>query len=536
MSASRRQAPRARFGKASSEELLLSGAFVLLGCAVLAGLLASGHILTGGENQVAADQLQYLSWIVSSSSNWTIGNLWTIPGQNGSSFVQPGFLVSGLLARAGLSPIVSFQIWKPFALLAVTAGFVLYVRRLVQGGGPRTVALALAFFGLTPVGAVAGWGQLAGGWRAQLEFAAGELFAGGWIWGYMMTAIAVALIPLGLLACERALSQERWQRWTLIGSVCALFCSWLQPWQGAELAGAVILCAFVAPGRPSFRTLGRRHGAVVIAAFAPLVYYRWLAGSDPAWQLAADANNSIKLWSVWVWVAAFSPFLLAVPAWLSRPTDWQETALRLVPALMVAEYFAIAVTKSGTFPFHAVQGMGLFMAILTVWSGLKFRSAVWWGAHKWVVASIVFLLCVPGTLHRINLMRLEVHRSAQPYFLTEGENAALTQLAHNAPPGGVLAPIKFALSVPGRTGRAVWVGQISWTPNFRERVAVAEAFFKGKLRGSLARDFVTKTKASFLLSDCGHRTDLTPILGRELIEREQRFGCATLYTVRRPPS
>lgn len=183
---------------------------MIVGCSVLAALLARGHALTGGENAVAADQLQYLSWIVSSSKTIAINSLWSIPAQTGSWFVHPGFSLSGFLVRAGFDPIVAFQLWKPASLSMICIGFALYVRRLLPAGGARTAGLALALFGLSPAGALLGWNRLASGHglQSQLEFAAGEVFAPSWQWGYMMTAIAVALMVLGLLAAEAALRPD----------------------------------------------------------------------------------------------------------------------------------------------------------------------------------------------------------------------------------------------------------------------------------------------------------------------------------------
>lgn len=531
-------APRNRFGgdsraRVDAREILLGAVFAVLGCAVLAALLASGHILTGGENQVAADQLQYLSWIVSSSKTGVIENLWTIPAQTGGHFVGPGFLLSGLLVRVGVDPIIAYQVWKPVAIALLVSGFALYVRRLIRGRGPRAVALALALFGLSPVGALTGWGRLSGGWRAKLEFAAGEIFAGGWIWGYMMTAIAVALVPLGLLASEKALRSDSPKRWVALASVAALTCSWLQPWQGAELVIAIVASGLLASGGHSRRHLFARHGGVVLAGVVPLIYYKLLSSSDPSWRLAGEANNAIGLWPPVVWVAAFAPFVLALPAWLTRPSDWQEWALRIVPLAMLAEYFLIAVTKTGTFPFHAVQGMGLFMAILTVKSGLAIRDRSWWAARRWLLFSVLFILCVPGTLHRLNLMRLELHRSAQPYFLTEGEDHALDHLDRIDGAGGVLAPIKAALVVPSRTGRPVWTGQISWTPDFRSRVAASEALFNGELSVERSRDLVTASGARFVYADCGHQGDLSGLVADGTLKRPTTFGCARVFEVRK---
>lgn len=509
-------------------EILLGLLYAALSCAIVAALLSTGRELTGGENQVAADQLQYLSWIVSSAKHGTINNLWTIPAQGSSHFVEPGFFVSGLLHRAGLGVIPSYQLWKLVSIPLLVIAFAAYVRRLLPPGGARAAGLALALFGLSPVGALVGWGSLHGGWRAQIEFAAGEMFAPGWMWGYMMTGVAVALVPLVLLGSARALTTDLWKRWTALACAGAFLCSWLQPWQGAEIVGAVLACSVLAPGRPSLRVVASRHSLIVVSGMIPLVYYRWLASTDRFWELAGQANNSIPHWSPWVWIAAMGPFVVALPALLKKPADWQETALRAVPVIMLAEYAVIAAFGVGTFAFHAIQGIVLFLAILAVQSALIWRDAPWWGRHRWLAIGLCAIMCIPGAAHRLNLMRLEIHRSAQPYFFEDGERQAVEQLATAAGPGGVLAPIKAGLSVPGWSGRPVWVGQISWTHDYRRRVADAEALFKGRLDRTSARRLVLGSGARFLYSDCGHPFDLRSQLDG-LIVGVTDHGCARIY-------
>lgn len=514
-------------------ELLLCAGYAGVSFAVLAALIASGNELTGGENAVAADQLQYLSWIESASRSITIDSLWSIPAQAGSAFLHPGFLGSGLLHRAGLGIIPAYQAWKPVSILLICLAFVLFVRRALPAGGPRTAGLAIALFGLSPAGAILGWNSLARGGtlQSQLEFVAGELFAPSWQWGYMMTAIAVALMLLGLLSAERVLADGASRRIRVGAAALAFLCSWLQPWQGAELIGAVVLCDMLLPGVRGRGAALLRHVPMLAAGVIPLAYYRWLAGSEDVWRIAGEANNGIELWSAPAWILGVGVYVPCLIALRRRPLDWQQAAVRVVPGLMLAQYALIAAFELGTFPFHAIQGMGVFLAVLLVEAMLMVRDRTWWRGHVPVAVMLCAVLCLPGTAHRLNLLRLDIKRSAQPYFLDPGERAVLDALVADQRPGGVLAPIKAALSVPGHTGREVWVGQISWTPNFRERVASAEDLFNGRLSDSAAVELVRGSGARFLYADCGHRADLTGAL-RGLLASKRQLGCATLYEVR----
>ena len=140
----------------------------------------------------------------------------------------------------------------------------------------------------------------------------------------------------------------------------------------------------------------------------------------------------------------------------------------------------------------------------------------------------VVFLTLPGIGYRLNLTRIEVHEGGQPYFFHAGESAAFDYLERLPKPGGVLAPVYSGLAVPYRTGRHTWVGQFSYTPNFRRRAAQAEALFMGELDRSRAVQLVRDSGARFLYADCQKRTDLERLL-RPYLRSVHRFGCATVY-------
>jgi hypothetical protein len=87
--------------------------------------------------------------------------------------------------------------------------------------------------------------------------------------------------------------------------------------------------------------------------------------------------------------------------------------------------------------------------------------------------------------------------------------------------------------LPSKTGREVWVGALSWTPHWDERVRVTRRLFETGMPAADARRFVRSTGARFIFVDCrpGLRNleaDLRPLL-----EEVRRYGCATLYVLRR---
>jgi len=102
-------------------------------------------------------------------------------------------------------------------------------------------------------------------------------------------------------------------------------------------------------------------------------------------------------------------------------------------------------------------------------------------------------------------------------------------------PGGVLAPAYDGHMLPYKTGREVYVGALSWTPDWDLRVRLTQRLFEQGMRVPQARHFVRATGARFVFTDCrpGLR-DLEADL-RPLIESVRRFDCATLYVLRRHP-
>jgi hypothetical protein len=149
-------------------------------------------------------------------------------------------------------------------------------------------------------------------------------------------------------------------------------------------------------------------------------------------------------------------------------------------------------------------------------------------------AAGVLLLTLPGVAHKLNLIRIEVHKGGQPYFVEPGEEHALAWLARSPAPGAVMAPIYSGNLIPYRTGRRTWVGETSWTPHFDRRREQAAQLFSGRLSRPAAVRLVRSSGVRFLFADCLKRADLEPLLRPEL-RSVRRFGCASVYQLRSPP-
>jgi hypothetical protein len=505
--------------------VVLSG----LSLVVLAALLTKGRALTGADGVLASDQLQYFTWIREASEHGLIGNRYDFAPDD-RTFLHPGFLISGVVhAVTGLSVPVTFLLWKPVAVALTFAGALVYARRLLPAGGAQRVALVLILFAVMPASALVAWSNWGGNPRQYtFDFISGEMWSGQYLWGYLMTAIAVFLIPLVLLGVERW-RRERRTRTLVLCTVGALIVCWLQPWQGATLALVVIAAELIswrrAGGRPS-AALFAIPGAVAV----PGLYYWALSNWDPAWELASESNaaGSQPTWSWPWWAIALTLAPLAIPAALAyreRAVDWQQVAVRVWPFAALAVY----VLPIGTFPYHSFQGLAIPLSILAVQGVLM----VWPRPRVGLVVAALFVMTIPGIAHKLEVAVNSVRAAGDPYFVFSGEQQAMDWLERDPRPGGVLAPAYGGHMLPYKSGREVYVGALSWTPDWEERVADTQRLFEGAPDGPWARAFVRRTGARFIFVDCRPGLlDLAPVL-ENAVEDVHRFGCASVYVLRR---
>jgi hypothetical protein len=333
----------------------------------------------------------------------------------------------------------------------------------------------------------------------MLDFAGGEAWLGAQLWGYSFSAIAIGLIPLGLIAWERSRLGDGPRMFAAAVS-CAVLVSWMQPWQGATLAGivgATEVVMFLRSGRRWDGGLVLRLLTFLVAAALPLIYYFVLSKTDPAWELAGIANNFPR-WPLWVLFLTLAP--LAVPAAFAfGRSSWGDAgsiALRLWPVAALAVYFA----PVGTFPFHAIQGIQIPLAVLAI---IAVRERL--GDRpipKLAAVAAVVLLVVPGLVYRFDQMRMSVRTGAQPFFLTDSERGALGWLERNPQSGGVMTVPSLGPVVPAWTGRQTWLGAGSWSPDYPIRRDLLIGLFQGKLTPAQARQLVVRPGAGFLLADC----------------------------------
>jgi hypothetical protein len=537
------------------EAVLLAGLAAWAAVPLVLLLVHAGHIharftgadgLIGADGVLGADQLQYLAWARDASTHGGLASDLFSFSQGGHVYLQPMFAVTAALYRLGLSLPLAYLLWKAVGVLALGLAAVAWARRFFDDQvAARAAAVIISLFLCTPVTALFSWTQWASGsFRFSLYLVGDELLAADKLWGYVPSALGLALVPVALLATERALHPEPRRagsplrarrdpvvvrprpgpglpqpvavRPLLLAALAALVASWLHPWQGITL---VLICVALAV----LRRL--RHWAALavpaIGAGLPLLYYYLLSHHDPAWKLASHYEVISRLPAL-VLLAGFGPLALIAACGVRRPDgDLGEQALLLWVGACVVTYFV-----NDSFAPHALQGLSLPLAILAVrgWQRLRLPAVLGVAA--------VALITIPGlAFNARKFVRTAKSTKLVQYYLPQSDADALDWIAAHGPPGGILAPTPFAAVVPSQTGRPVWVGHGYWSRDYSVQAQEVDRLFGGRMRAPQAGAFVDSTKARILVSDCRHQADLSRLLGTRVGATHQ-FGCARVYVLK----
>jgi hypothetical protein len=471
---------------------------------------------------LGADQLQYLAWARNAAAHGGLASDLFSFSQGGHVYLQPMFAVTAGLYRLGVSLPLAYLLWKPLGIVVLLLAAVAWARRFFASQlGARTAVVVLSLFFFTPLAALYSWTQWAGSsFRFQLYLLGDELLAADKLWGYVPSALGVALVPVALLATERALDPGRGRGVAIgplaVAAMASLFASWLHPWQGITLG-------LIYVGLAVLRRL--RHWPALalpaIAAALPLLYYYLLSHHDPAWQLASHHEVIPRLSAV-VLLAGFGPLALAAAVGVRRPDGVViEQALLLWVGACVITYFV-----NDSFAPHAFQGLSLPLAVLAVrgWRRLRLPAVL--------AVAAVALVTIPGlAFNARKFVRTASSDKLVQYYLPPPDARALDWVNAHAPAGGILAPTPFAAVVPSQTGRPVWVGHGYWSENYPEQAREVDRLFSGRMTASASQAFVASTGASILVSDCRHPADLRRRLGPRLAA-VHTFGCARVYLLR----
>jgi hypothetical protein len=477
-------------------------------------VVVNGRVWTGTDGVYIVDQMQYLAWIRDASNHVLASNLFVLR-PTPHDYFQPAVLLSGAITALGVAPWLTLLLWKPVAVVAGFWAARTYINRSLVGLWQRRAGLLLLlFFGcFTPILGTIG--------------VLGDLFPGFLSWGYTFGLIALAAMVGGLLTYDRALHQRRvaWLPGLLGGAA-----SMLHPWQG-ELLILLVIAAELVVGRtvPITRRRIELAALTIVLTGLPLVYYVILTRADFVWHLAREASkHSFPLGSI---VIAIVPLLLpALLAYRKRPRTFLAAATRCWPVAAFGVYF-LSGTGAAATPLHAFQGITFPLSVLTI-EGLR-RLAWRRLAHPRRVAVIAIAVAtIPATGYELyNAAKLAAPTDGNGNFITSGESRALSYLASDPAPGGVITQGYLGALVPGVTGRNTMLGDCLWSqPNCPRRGLIAQALFDGTLSSRSVSRLLHGTRARFVLADCKTTGNMRRELGPHL-RAVRRFGCAAVYRV-----
>jgi hypothetical protein len=468
-----------------------------------------GLVWTGVNGVYVQDVTQYLAWIRDASRHVLVSDMFVL-GRTPHDYLQPAIAVSGGLVAAGVPPWLALLLWQPVAVGGVFLGARALIHRQLSSRLSRRVALLVALFG----GSIGTFQDLWLPW---------------WTWGYVFGALSLAAMVTSLLWYERAAGagSSVWPSALLAGLAC-----WLHPWQGPVLAltvaGAEIALGTQSPPvrRAARRRALSRLAPVMVAIALPLGYYALLDHMDPAWRLAdRSLAGGIPLANVLLMLAPLlAPALLAYRV---RPRSFTAAALRTWPPAAFAVYLANE-HGLGNEPAHALLGISIPLAILAT-EGI---SSLAWPANtprRSLAMLAALALTAPVTVSELTSKWRFVRPSTTS--ITRSDWQAISYLARDPEPGGVLTGFLLGRYIPTETGRRTYIGHVSWSePDPHQRQIEVARLLAGRMPRAQAQQFVTSTGARFLLADCTARANLARDLA-PIISSTHHFGCAAVYQI-----
>jgi len=487
---------------------------------------ALGHVWTGTDGIYPVDQLQYMAWIQDASHHVLVSDMYVLRATP-HDYLEPLVALAGGLSALGMAPWAALLLFQPLAVAAIFFAIRTYIHRSLAGRWERRAALTLAlFFGSFVVlfAPFAGRGRAGAGVPDEwIPF---------WTWGYLPGVFAIAALVGALVAYDRAIREGRF---VWLAPILGLLASWLHPWQGEELLLIVLLYELGRRRRAEGGLLKPREAAgrassalpwvTIAATLLPLVYYVLLDRLDPIWRMAQAANAVPKSPDI-VLLPLVPLLVVAALGWRFRPRDFLESTawLWLVAALAV---YILCNLGVGSTPLHAFGGIAVPLSVLAV-RGARRLGLSRVPRHRWLAALLVVAVTVPEGLAVVS----SVPRYVNSAFIYPDAHRALTYLAEDPRPGGVLTNLRLGAVIPSMTDRRTYIGETSWSqPDPKLRNHQVRWLFYKHPSPRAAQKFVLATGARFVLAPCHVWTDLRRVLAPILMS-VRHFGCAAVYTVR----
>jgi hypothetical protein len=212
-----------------------------------------------------------------------------------------------------------------------------------------------------------------------------------------------------------------------------------------------------------------------------------------------------------------------------RPTDLQERVLLLWPVAAVLVLFS-----PGAGWFHGVAGAATPLAILMVrgWQSLRLPRAIRArGLERATAALLIAAIVIPGAVALLRNFAISYPAQASLYNMRPGERRALDYLRDLRTDGAVMTDPVYGSMVPAFTGRRVWNGHFSWTPNAQARDILSLQILSGRLSAKQARAALERTGAKFLLTSCAFPPEAVQRRLGNVVTPMRTFDCAGVYRI-----
>ena len=509
----------------------------------------NGAIWTGAVGYVF-DSMQYLAWVREGADHFLAGNLFQLepPVRN---YLNPGLIISSGLSKLGLSIPLAYAFWIPVGIALLVWVVRKFVSWLELTGWTSVAVITLALLYKFPIATLLK-GHVPEVNVNALTYGGTDAWPVYWSWGFSLTAVSVALLCLGVMRYDALRNSGVRVSWQLMA--IALFCSWLQPWQGAILlavvVGGEVIAGVVFKDGAGLRGRLTLLASTSIAGCLPLAYYAILGKVDESWRInGVQANHYVGGVSWWTPFALFLPLLAgAALVYIKRPENFRDIAIRLWPPVAIAEMLTIQWTKAGNTSTHSLKGITFPLAALAVvgvapyFKRLSERSEI---AASLCGVALIGLLFIPGATFQIHSQLLDMRMDERGgyYYVSPHDEEALKWLETQKGPGGVYASSLYGSMVPWRTDRPTWVGHETWTPRFQGRSYFNENLLNGHLPaitlGMQPADVVKWSGARWVFQDCYHRFiqrgKKYPTLDSQLdaiAVSKHRFGCAAIWEIK----
>ena len=298
--------------------------------------------------------------------------------------------------------------------------------------------------------------------------------------------LAALLLMLGAFYCLELARRHGRARYAALAGLCLLVLGNVHTYD--VLTVACVWTAYLIYLRfeiSDFRLILRTIGLSAIAAAIALpsiAYQFWVYSIDPIYR--ARVSTPILSPPIWSFFEGYGLILIGAIVgavmWVvaRRGGDSRRSSLFALhsPLLLVWAVVGFAIPYAPIAQQRKlVMGLHIPLCILCAYALSRLLSRLSVSASRIVLVAVLVVVAVSNARFVGNDMKLLAEGKTVTHYtpyLQEQELAAMRYLrAHARPSDTIFAPPTFALFVPALTGRQVYYGHWSETPNYADKIA-----------------------------------------------------------------